>query len=252
LKFTLLTFATMKMETVIKIKNIVKTYPGDVKAISHLTLNIRQGIFGLLGPNGSGKTTLIKILTGVIRPTSGSIDILGYDLKKELSFIKRDIGYLPEYPGMYEDMTGMSFLQYMGRLSGLSKKEAQDSAKKLLKEVGLEKWRNTKIRQYSAGMKQRIAFAQSLLNDPQIIFLDEPTKSLDPLERQNVLNRIKRVGKQGKTVFLSTHLLVEIEQVANYVAIIDNGNPLFQGMMEEIEQKGGLSSVYRKALIGEE
>ena len=217
----------MKMETVIKIQDLTKIYPGNIKAISHLTLNIQRGIFGLLGPNGSGKTTLIKILTAVIRPTSGSIDILGYDLKKELSFIKRDIGYLPEYPGMYEDMTGMSFLQYMGRLSGLSKKEAQDSAKKLLKEVGLEKWRNTKIRQYSAGMKQRIAFAQSLLNDPQIIFLDEPTKNLDPLERQNVLNRIKRVGKQGKTVFLSTHLLVEIEQVANYVAIIDNGNPLF-------------------------
>ena len=240
------------LKTVIKIQDLTKIYPGNIKAISHLTLNIQRGIFGLLGPNGSGKTTLIKILTGVIRPTFGSVKILGYDLKKESSSIKRNIGYLPERLGMYEDMVGTAFLQYMGRLSGLSKKEAQNNAKRLLKEVDLEKWGNTKIRQYSAGMKQRIAFVQSLLNDPQIIFLDEPTKNLDPLERQKVLSRIKRIGKQEKTVFLSTHLLVEIEQVANYVAIIDNGNPLFQGTMEEVEQKGGLSSVYRKALVGEE
>lgn len=241
----------MKMETVIKIKNIVKIYPGDVKAISHLTLNIRQGIFGLLGPNGSGKTTLIKILTGVIRPTSGSIDILGYDLKKELSFIKRDIGYLPEYPGMYEDMTGMSFLHYMGRLSGLSKKEARNTAKRSLKEADLEKWEDVKIRKYSAGMKQRIAFAQSVLNDPQIVFLDEPTKGLDPMERQKVLSRIEKIGEQGKTVFLSSHILVEIERVAGRIAIISTGRVLFQGSSEEVKGEGGLSSLYGKVLIGE-
>ncbi len=239
------------METVIKIKDIVKIYPGDIKAISHLTLNIQKGIFGLLGPNGSGKTTLMQILTGVIKPTSGSVEILGYDLKKELSLIKRDIGYLPEYPGMYEDMTGLSFLRYMGRLSGLSKKEARDNAKSLLKEADLEKWENVKIRKYSAGMKQRMAFAQSLLNDPRIVFLDEPTKGLDPLERQKVLNKIERIGEQGKTVFLSSHILVEIEQVAGYIAIIDAGRVLFQGVAEEVEAQRGLSSVYRKVLIGQ-
>ncbi len=239
------------METVIKIKNIVKIYPGDIKAISHLTLNIQKGIFGLLGPNGSGKTTLMQILTGVIKPTSGSVEILGYDLKKQLSLIKRDIGYLPECPGMYEDMTGLSFLQYMGRLSGLSKKEARDNAKSLLKEADLEKWENVKIRKYSAGMKQRMAFAQSLLNDPQIVFLDEPTKGLDPLERQKVLNKIERIGEQGKTVFLSSHILVEIEQVAGCIAIISTGRVLFQGVAEEVKAQRGLSSVYRKVLIGQ-
>jgi ABC-2 type transport system ATP-binding protein len=239
------------METVIKIKDIVKIYPGDIKAISHLTLNIQKGIFGLLGPNGSGKTTLMQILTGVIKPTSGSVEILGYDLKKQLRLVKRDIGYLPEYPGMYEDMTGLSFLQYMGRLSGLSKKEARDNAKSLLKEADLEKWENVKIRKYSAGMKQRMAFAQSLLNDPQIVFLDEPTKGLDPLERQKVLNKIERIREQGKTVFLSSHILVEIEQVAGYIAIIDAGRVLFQGVAEEVKAQRGLSSVYRKVLIGQ-
>lgn len=234
-----------------KIKNIVKIYPGDIKAISHLTLNIRKGVFGLLGPNGSGKTTLIQILAGVIKPTSGSVEILGYDLKKELSLIKRYIGYLPEYPGMYEDMTGLSFLQYMGRLSGLGKKEARDNAKSLLKEADLERWENVKIRKYSAGTKQRMAFAQSLLNDPQVIFLDEPTKGLDPIERQKVLNKIEKIGEQGKTVFLSSHILVEIEQVAGYIAIINMGRVLFQGVAEEVKREGGLSSLYGRLLIGE-
>ncbi|HEC64206.1 MAG TPA: ABC transporter ATP-binding protein [bacterium] len=238
------------METVIKIRKISKVYPANIRALSHLTLNVPRGIFGLLGPNGSGKTTLIQILTGVIRPSCGSVQILGYDLKKEMQLIKKNLGYLPEHPGLYEDMRGLKFLQYMGRLSGLSKKEAQDNAKRLLKEVDLQKWESTKIRRYSAGMKQRIAFAQSLLNNPQIIFLDEPTKGLDPLERQKVLNKIKKIKEQGKTVFLSSHILVEIEKVAGCIAIISNGKLLFQGMIEEIKKKGGLSSVYRKVLIG--
>ncbi len=238
------------METVIKIKDLSKIYTGNIKAISNLTLTVEKGVFGLLGPNGSGKTTLIKILTGVIRPTSGLVDILGYNLKKELKFIKRNIGYLPEYAGMYGDMAGVSFLRYMGRLSGLNKKEAQDSAQRLLKKVNLEKWGNIKIKKYSAGMKQRIAIAQSLLNNPQIIFLDEPTKGLDPIERERVLNKIIKIKKEGKTVFLSTHLLVEIEQVADYIVIINNGKLLFQGIAEQIKKEGGLPLVYRKALIG--
>jgi len=192
----------------------------------------------------------MQILACIIKPTSGSVEILGYDLKKEGSLIKRNIGYLPEYPGVYEDMTGISFLQYMGRLSGLSKKEAKDNARRLLKEFDLEKWENVKIRKYSAGMKQRLAFAQSLLNNPQIIFLDEPTKSLDPLERQKVLNKIKKIGEEGKTVFLSTHLLVEIEQVADRIAIINNGKLLFQGAVKEIKKKGALSLIYQKVLVG--
>ena len=240
------------MEIIIKIKELTKVYPGNIKAISHLSLNVPKGIFGLLGPNGSGKTTLMQILACIIKPTSGSVEILGYDLKKERSLIKRNIGYLPEYPGVYEDMTGISFLQYMGRLSGLSKKEAKDNAKRLLKEVDLEKWENLKIRKYSAGMRQRLAFAQALLNNPQIIFLDEPTKSLDPLERQKVLNKIKKIGEEGKTVFLSTHLLVEIEQVADYTVIINNGKLLFQGVVKEIKKQGDLSLIYQKVLVGAE
>jgi len=239
------------MENVIKIKKLTKVYPRNIKALSQLTLNIQKGIFGLLGPNGSGKTTLMQILTGVTRATFGSVQILGYNLKNELRLIKKNIGYLPEAPGMYQDMTGVSFLQYMGKLSGLNKKGANDTAKRFLKEVSLEKWKNMKIKKYSAGMKQRLAFAQSLLNNPAIIFLDEPTKSLDPLERQKVLNKIQTIGQEGKTVFLSSHLLIEIEQVADCVAIISNGELLFKGITDEIKKQGGLSSLYRKVLMGE-
>lgn len=240
------------MNAIIKIENLTKIYPGNTKAINHLTLNVPRGIFGLLGPNGSGKTTLIQILTDVVKPTSGSVEILGYDLKKEARLIKRNIGYLPESPGLYEDMTGIDFLQYMGKLSGLNKKKAKNNAETLLREVALEKWKDIKIGKYSAGMKQRLSFAQSLLNDPQIIFLDEPTKALDPLERQKILDKIKIQGEQGKTVFLSSHLLVEIEQVADYVAILSNGKLLFQAEAEQIKREGGLSQVYQKVLIGEE
>jgi len=238
------------METIIKITNLTKIYSSDIKAISNLSLSIQRGIFGLLGPNGSGKSTLIQILTGIIRPTSGSIKILGYDLARESRLIKRNMGYLPEYPGLYEEMRGMNFLKYMARLTGLGKEAAKRRAKELLREVSLEKWEKVKIGKYSAGMRQRLAFAQSLLNDPEIVFLDEPTKGLDPLERQRVLDRIKQIGEQGKTVFLSTHLLVEIEQVADSIAIISNGKFLFQGRVEEIKGEGGLSLVYRKALMG--
>ncbi len=239
------------METAIKIENLVKIYPGNIKAISHLNLDIQQGIFGLLGPNGSGKTTLIQILAGVIKPTSGSVKILKYDTKKNSHLIKKNLGYLPEYQGVYEDMRGVNFLQYMGRLSGLSKRKAKDNAKKSLREVDLEKWGNIKIRKYSSGMKQRLAFAQSLLNDPEIALLDEPTKGLDPIERQKVLKKIKMLGEKGKTVFLSSHLLVEIEQVADCIAILSNGKLLFQAVAGEIKREGGLSLVYRKVLIGE-
>lgn len=239
------------METVIKIKNLTKVYSTGIKAISDLTLNVSRGIFGLLGPNGSGKTTLIQILTSVIRPTSGSVRILEHDLKKESNLIKRNIGYLPEYPGVYEDMRGLAFLEYMGNLSGLSKKETRESVKRLLREVDLEKWKDIKIRKYSAGMKQRLAFAQSLLSDPQIIFLDEPTKGLDPMERQKILNKIQTIAEQGKTIFLSSHLLVEIEQVADYIAILSNGRLLFQAQTKQIKRQGTpLFQVYRKALIG--
>lgn len=239
------------MEDVIKIKELTKIYPNNIKAISQLTLSIQKGIFGLLGPNGSGKTTLIQILTGVTRATFGAVQILGYNLKNELRLIKRNIGYLPEYPGMYQDMTGVSFLRYMGRLSGLNKKEANDTAKRFLKEVSLEKWKNVKIKKYSAGMKQRLAFTQALLNNPAIIFLDEPTKGLDPIERQKVLNKIQTIGKEGKTVFLSSHLLVEIEQVADCVAIISNGELLFEGVADKVKKQGGLSLLYQKVLMGE-
>ena len=239
------------METVIEIEELTKVYPRDVTALSNLTLDIPKGVYGLLGPNGSGKTTLIQILAGVVKPTHGSVKILGYDLNKESNLFKRKIGYLPEHLGMYEDMRGLDFLNYMGRLSGLGPKNARLSSRKSLSEVGLSEWGNVRIRSYSGGMKQRLAFAQSVLNNPCIIFLDEPTKSLDPIERHRVLSAIIAMGKQGRTVFLSSHLLVEIEQVADYIAILNNGNLVYQASIEDIREQGLLSDVYRKILIAE-
>lgn len=239
----------MKMETVIKIQDLTKIYPGNVKAISHLTLNIQRGILALLGPNGSGKSTLMKTLIGAIRPTSGKVRILGKDLGDIGSEDKKNIGYQPENPGLYQDLTGKEFLEYMGRLTGLTARKAKNKTEEMLGWAGLERWKSSKIRTYSSGMRQKLAFVQSLMGDPKILLLDEPTKGLDPVAREEMLRMIKQMACSGKTVILATHLLAEAEYVADRIAIIDRGGLLLEGEVKELTKERNLFSIYKDALI---
>lgn len=239
----------MKMETVIKIQDLTKIYPGNVKAISHLTLNIQRGILALLGPNGSGKSTLMKTLIGAIRPTSGKVRILGKDLGDIGSEDKKNIGYQPENPGLYQDLTGKEFLEYMGRLTGLTARKAKNKTEEMLGWAGLERWKSSKIRTYSSGMRQKLAFVQSLMSDPKILLLDEPTKGLDPVAREEMLRMIKQMACSGKTVILATHLLAEAEYVADRIAIIDRGGLLLEGEVKELTKERNLFSIYKDALI---
>lgn len=239
----------MKMETVIKIQDLTKIYPGNVKAISHLTLNIQRGILALLGPNGSGKSTLMKTLIGAIRPTSGKVRILGKDLGDIGSEDKKNIGYQPENPGLYQDLRGKEFLEYMGRLSGLSARKAKHKTQEMLEWAGLERWKSSKIRTYSSGMRQKLVFVQSLMSDPKILLLDEPTKGLDPVAREEMLRMIKQMACSGKTVILATHLLAEAEYVADRIAIIDRGGLLLEGEVKELTKERNLFSIYKDALI---
>lgn len=239
-----------KDRTVIEIRNVTKTYANRVSAISRLSLDVPKGIiFGLLGPNGSGKTTLIEILVGLVKPTSGKVWILGNEPWGNSNTVKKYIGYLPENPGMYENMSGLRFLSYMGQLSGLNGSQAKKKAEELLAWVGLENWKDFKIRSYSAGMKQRLAFIHSLLNDPEVLFLDEPTVGLDPVAREKILEKIKEMAEKGTTVFMATQLLIEIERIADYFAIIDNGQLIRKGSMKEFARERNLLSAYRDALI---
>lgn len=240
------------METVIKIQDLTKIYPGNIKAISHLTLNIQKGILALLGPNGSGKTTLMKILVGAIRPSSGKIRILGKDLGDIRSEDKKNIGYQPENPGLYQDLTGKEFLEYMGRLSGLNARKAKNKTEEMLEWAGLKRWKSSKIRTYSSGMRQKLAFVQSLMSDPKILLLDEPTKGLDPVAREEMLRMVKQMARSHKTVLLATHLLAEAEYVADRIAIIDRGGLLLEGNLKELTKERDLFPIYKDALIKEE
>lgn len=241
-------------ELTIEIENLTKVYSNGLTAISSLTLSIDEGILALLGPNGSGKSTLMKILVGAIRPTSGKVRILGKNLGHIRSEDKKNIGYQPENPGLYQDLTGKEFLEYMGRLTGLTARKVKNKTEEMLEWTGLERWKSSKIRTYSSGMRQKLAFVQSLMSDPKILLLDEPTKGLDPVAREEILGMIKQMACSGKTVVLATHLLAEVEYVASRIAIIDRGRLLLEGDLQELTKERDLFSIYKDALIrkGEE
>lgn len=226
------------MGTAIKIDGLTKTFrmlmhKDPVKAVDDLSLEVNEGeIFGFLGPNGAGKTTTIKMLLGIIFPSSGSAQILGkpagdIDTKKQIS-------YLPESPYFYEYMTGPELLDFYGRIFGLSASERQDKIDQLLKSVGLHLDRRKPLSQYSKGMLQRIGIAQALINDPKLLILDEPTSGLDPIAHMDIRDLILNLKAQGKTVFLSSHQLSDVEMVCDRVSILNRGKLLKVGQLCEL------------------
>ncbi len=219
--------------TAIKISDLSKRYKGGfgkpgVPALSGVNLQVKHGeIFGLLGPNGAGKTTLIKILLGALRPTSGTASINGYDISNRCS--RREAGFLPENHRFPPYLTGMQMLLTFGGMSGLSRSEIRSKADALLEMVRMSKWRNTKIKKYSKGMMQRLGMAQAMLNDPETVFLDEPTDGVDPVGRHEIRTILLDLKKLGKTIFLNSHLLAEVEAICDRVAILDKGKLIRTG-----------------------
>jgi ABC-2 type transport system ATP-binding protein len=215
------------MAAAIEIHDLTKVYRNNIgggtyTAVDHLSLTVDEGqIFGLLGPNGAGKTTTIKMLLSLIYPTSGWATLLGRPLD-DIS-VKYQIAYLPESPYFYDYMTGPELLDFYGRLFGLGAKTRRERIEKLIHEVGLGHATGRPLRQYSKGMLQRIGIAQSLINDPSLLFFDEPTSGLDPVAHIDIRNLILRLKQEGKTLFLSSHQLSDVEMVADRVAIINKG-----------------------------
>jgi len=194
----------------------------EVKALNDVSLEVNPGeIFGLLGPNGAGKTTMVKILLGSLRPTSGSASINGYECLKWEA--RRRVGFLPENHRFPAYQTGMQMLYHYGGLAGMSPSEIRPRAEELLKLVDMSRWGKTKIKKYSKGMMQRLGLAQALLSDPDLIFLDEPTDGVDPIGRREIRDILLSLKNQGKTIFLNSHLLAEVEAVCDRVAILDKG-----------------------------
>lgn len=206
---------------------------GKIIALNQVSLTVEKGqIFGLLGPNGAGKTTLIKILLGILYPTAGTAKVLGQPLKDYR--IKEKIGYLPENHHFPEFLKGGEVLDYWGRMTGLGRVQLEQNKRRLLKLVRMEEWQNTKLKKYSKGMLQRLGLAQAMLNDPEILFLDEPTDGVDPIGRKEIRDILLQLKDEGKTIFLNSHLLSEVEMICDEVAILDKGQLVKRGSVQEL------------------
>jgi ABC-2 type transport system ATP-binding protein len=226
------------MATVLRIENLYKAFRGGFiprrkEILRGVSLSVDPGeIFGYLGPNGAGKTTTLKCVLGLIFPDRGRIEIFG---RPHLSLQgKERLGYLPENPYFYDHLTGREFLDFYGRLFRLKKKEREEKIKSLLRLVGMERARDLQLRKFSRGMLQRIGLAQALINDPEILFLDEPLGGLDPLGRKEIRDIILELRREGKTVFLCSHILQDIEMICDRVAIIVSGKVISQGALQDL------------------
>ncbi len=230
----------------LKVDRITKQY-GSKIAVDRMNLTLNKGVTGLLGANGAGKTTLMRMMCGILTPTSGEIT---YDGNSVISEEYRNVlGYLPQDFGYYPEFTGKDFLMYFSALKGLDKKAAKERTDEILELVGLKDVAKEKIKKYSGGMKQRLGIGQALINRPEILILDEPTAGLDPKERVRFRNLIEELGKES-IVLLSTHIVSDIEHIAENIVMMRKGQIIWQGTWSE--KDGRLEDFYLKEFAQED
>lgn len=224
--------------TIIKCVGLEKRYKGESEfSLSGLNLSVEEKtVFGFLGPNGAGKTTTIKILTGMMKPTGGDAVVAGEQVRLNSVSLRRKIGYLGQEPRMYGWMKGLELLVFVGKVFGYSEAESKKMAHEMLEMAGLNNAANKKISSYSGGMVQRLGIAQALMGKPEVLFLDEPTSALDPIGRKEVLEFILQL-KKDMTIFMSTHILSDVERICDTVAIIDKGKLVVQDKMLELKKR---------------
>ena len=236
------------MTAAVRSTSLTKTY-GEKRALDGVDLVVEEGsIFGFLGPNGAGKTTTLRILTGLARPTSGSVQILGHDVALAGNAVRADIGFLPDVPGFYEWMTAGELLRFAGGLFGIRQPVLDQRIAMLLDLAGLSDVKTT-IGGYSRGMKQRLGIAQALVNAPRLLLLDEPTSALDPMGRKDVLDMLSSL-RGRTTVFFSTHILADVERVCDTVAILDRGRVVAQAPIDELKERYGVQKVVVEVTAG--
>ncbi len=222
---------------VIEVKNLVKRY-GQVEAVAGLDLTVEAGeVFGLLGPNGSGKTTIILILLGLTEQTSGSVRVLGLDPLRQPLAVKRAVGYLPDSVGFYDHMTARENLQYTARLLGFGSRDAMTRIDKALIRVGLEAAAERRVGVFSHGMRQRLGVADILVKDSQVAILDEPTNGLDPQSTKDLLDLIKELRDDGRTIILSSHMLSLVQSICDRVALINRGRIGLTGDVDSLRTR---------------
>ena len=213
--------------TLIATESLTKRYANGVVALSELTVGVEPGIVGLVGANGAGKSTLIKILLGLLPPTSGRAQVLGLDPATDAQDVRARVGYMPEHDCLPPDLPAAEFVTHMARMSGLPRTAARERASEALRHVGLYEERYREIGGYSTGMKQRVKLAQALVHDPDLLLLDDPTNGLDPAGRESMLALIQRIGTEfGISVVVCSHLLGEVERICDSLIAIDAGRLL--------------------------
>lgn len=215
-----------------------------VKAVNDLSLDVKQGAaVGFLGPNGAGKTTTIKILTNLIRATSGKAHLLGVDVTKQPRNALANVGAVVETPEFYPFLTPLETLSYLGRIRGMESHEIDSKSEELLKMVKLTEWKDKRIGKFSKGMKQRLAIAQALLHEPEILILDEPTSGLDPRGMVEIRDILTHLRSEGYTLFISSHLLPEVQEICSHVALIDYGKLLVYDTVEKLSKMANMDRI---------
>jgi ABC-2 type transport system ATP-binding protein len=223
----------MESSTEISAENLVVAY-GPNTALDDLTLEIPHGIVGLLGPNGAGKSTLIKVILGLVNPKSGCVKVRGLDPREDLVRVRDMMGYMPEHDCLINELNAVRLVSYMGQISGVKSATAIQRAHEVLDFVKLGEERYRQISSYSTGMKQRAKLAQALAHDPPLLLLDEPTNGMDPAGREEMLSLISDIGRAGKTVLLSSHVLDEVQRICGHVTILHRGRLRGEGSVQEL------------------
>jgi ABC-2 type transport system ATP-binding protein len=222
------------MDTVLQTQNLTKFY-GKSRGIENVNISVNKGdIFGFLGPNGAGKSTMIRTLLDFIRPTGGSATIFGLDCQKDTVQIKKRVGYIPGDFGLYGNLTGWKFLEYFGKVRG-----GYDAAEAKALAHRLDIKPDRRMKEYSRGMRQKMAIIQAFINSPDLIIMDEPTTGLDPLVQQTFMDLIQEKSREGTTIFMSSHVLSEVEKACNRVAIIKEGQIAAEEKVEDLRNKSG-------------
>ena len=221
---------------ILNANSLIKRF-GNIFAVDNVSFSVDEGkIFGMLGPNGAGKTTTIRMLTNIIFPDSGEVTIMGEKLTPKL---QDKIGYLPEERGLYKKTKVIEQLEYFGQLKGLTKKEANHSAKNWLEKVGASGWENKKIEELSKGMAQKIQFVSTVLHNPPFMIFDEPFSGFDPINTELIINIMLEMKSEGKTIILSTHQMYQVEQLCDEILMIDQGKVVLSGNLRDVKMNYG-------------
>jgi ABC-2 type transport system ATP-binding protein len=229
----------------IETKNLTKNY-GTLTAVDDLNLTIKDGdIFGFIGPNGAGKTTTMRILVTLLEPTRGSAFINGLNVTKDGKKVRRLVGYMPDFMGVYDDLKVFEYLEFFAAAFGIDRKKRKSIVEGVLELTDLESKKSATVDSLSRGMQQRLGLARVLIHDPKVLILDEPASGLDPRARIEIRELLRELKRMGKTIMISSHILSELEEICDHVGIIEHGRLVFSGTLEEIRPRLGIESKVR-------